>query len=592
MQRFVDQLGQFLTLVGLTALMVSGLGVANAVNAHLEKKTGAIATLKSLGASSKLIFRIWLMEIALVSAVAIFIGLLLGSLVPFLSAYYLADKIPVPPQSGIYLKPLALATAFGILVALAATIWPLARARETPPARLFRAKIAGLDPRPKRKFFFSIGLCLTAAIALAVLSVDQKLLALGVVVGGAALLLLLRGVAWVVAAVARQLPVIKQPLLRLSIANLHRPGSSAPAVITALGLGLSLLATLAVVEANLSAAVSRNIPDRAPSFFFVDIPGDQLDSFKQKVRAVPGAGKLVTVPSLRGPVTRINDIPVEKFKPVKPEEAWVLRGDRGLTYATEFPEQNELVAGRWWPKNYAGPPQISFDADMAAALGIGLGDTITVSVLGMDVTAEIANLRKINWDSLGFNFVIIFAPGTLEAAPHGFMATVEATPQAESVLLRQVARDFPTVSAIRMKEVLTQVGSLLGQVSTAVRATALVTVLAGILVLIGAIAMVQQARTYDAVILKLLGATRSQVLRAYLLEYLLLGMTSGGIAVAAGLAAGWYTVTEVLDLPWIMPWGPLALTAFGGALVTILISLAGAYAVLSARPNQSLRQIS
>jgi putative ABC transport system permease protein len=592
MRRFVDQLGQFLTLVGLTALMVSGLGVANAVNAHLEKKTGAIATLKSLGASSKLIFRIWLMEIALVSAVAIFIGLLLGSLVPFLSAQYLADKIPVPPQSGIYPVPLALAAAFGILVALAATIWPLARARETPPARLFRAKIAGLDPRPKRKFLISIGLCVAAAIALAVLTADQKWLALGVVIGGAALLLLLRGVAWMISAVARRLPVIKQPLLRLSIANLHRPGSSAPAVITALGLGLSLLATLAVVEANLSAAVNRNIPDRAPSFFFVDIPGDQLDSFKQKISAVPGAGKLVTVPSLRGPVTRINNIPVEDFKPVKPEDAWVLRGDRGLTYAADFPEQNELVAGAWWPKNYAGPPLISFDAEMAAALGIGLGDTITVSVLGTDVTAKIASLRKINWDSLGFNFVIIFAPGTLEAAPHGFMATIEATPQAETALFRQVARDFPTVSAIRMKEVLTQVGSLLTQVSTAVRATALITVLAGILVLIGAIAMVQQARTYDAVILKLLGATRGQVLRAYLSEYLLLGLTAGMIAVAAGLAAGWYTVTEVLDLPWTMPWWPLALTAFGGALVTILLSLAGAYAVLSARPNQSLRQIS
>lgn len=591
LRRFVDQLGQFLTLVGLTALMVSGLGVANAVNAHLEKKTGAIATLKSLGASSALIFRIWLIEIALVSAVAIGIGLLLGSLVPSLSAAYLAGKIPVSPQAGLYPLPLLIAAAFGSLVALAATLWPLARARETPPARLFRAKIAGLDPRPKRKFLISIAAATGAAITLGIVTADQKLLAAGVVIGGAALLLLLRGIAWAISAMARRLPVIKQPLLRLSVANLHRPGSSAPAVVTALGLGLSLLATLAVVEANLSGAVTRTIPDRAPAFFFVDIPGDQLATFKRTLLQVPGSGHLVTVPSLRGPITRINDVPVEDFKPVRPDEAWVLRGDRGLTYAADFPADNKLVAGRWWPRNYTGPPLISFDAEQAAALGIGIGDRVTVSVLGNDVTATIASLRQINWDSMGFNFVIIFAPGTLEAAPHGFMATIEATPVAETALFRTVAKNYPTVSAVRMRDVLTQVSGLLGQISTAVRATALVTVMAGILVLIGAIALVQQARTYDAVILKLLGATRLQVLRAYLAEYLLLGLTAGLVAVAAGLGAGWYVVTRVLELPWTMPWGPLALTAFGGGALTILLSLGGAYAVLRARPNQSLRQI-
>jgi putative ABC transport system permease protein len=282
---------------------------------------------------------------------------------------------------------------------------------------------------------------------------------------------------------------------------------------------------------------------------------------------------------------------VDVFKPVDAKAAWVLRGDRGLTYARDFPDGNTLVAGKWWPKNYAGPPVISFDVEQAAALGIGLGDTVTVSVLGNEVTGTITSLRKIDWQSFGFNFVILFAPGTLEAAPHGYMATVEATPTASDQVMRDVSRTFPTVSVVRIKEVLTQISGILGQISTAVRATALVTVLAGILVLIGAMAMVQQARTYDAVILKLLGATRSQVLRAYLSEYLLLGATAGAVAVLAGGAAGWFVVTKVLDLPWTMPWMPLALTAFGGAALTILLSLAGAYTVLRARPNQSLRAV-
>jgi putative ABC transport system permease protein len=588
-RRFVDQLGQFLTLVGLTALMVSGLGVANAVAAHLERKTGSIATLKSLGAASALIFRMYLIEIALVASAAIGVGLVLGSFVPTVAAQFLADKIPVPPKAGIYPGALALAAAFGILVALAATIWPLARARETPPARLFRAKIAGLDRQPQRRFVVAIGVSVLAAIGLAIFSSDEKWLAAGVIGGGAALLLILRGIAAGISALARRLPVIKQPLLRLSIANLHRPGSSAPAVVTALGLGLSLFATLAVVESNLSAAVMQDVPARAPAFFFIDVPGEQKAAFSQTVQAVPGAKNLILVPGLRGPITRINNTPVEDFKPVNPKEAWVLRGDRGLTYAQKLPDGNKVVAGTWWPQNYAGPPALSFDAEQAAALGIGLGDTVTVSVLGNEVTATITSLRQIDWQSFGFNFVMVFAPGVLDGAPHGFMATVEATPKAADQLMRDVSRTYPTISVVRIKEVLTQISGILGQISTAVRATALVTVLAGILVLIGAIAMVQQARTYDAVILKLLGATRAQVLRAYLSEYLLLGATAGAVAVLAGCGAGWFVVTKVLDLPWTMPWLPLALTAFGGALVTIFLSLAGAYTVLRARPNQSLR---
>jgi putative ABC transport system permease protein len=588
-RRFVDQLGQFLTLVGLTSLMVSGLGVANAVSAHLERKTGSIATLKSLGASSSLIFRVYLIGIFLVAAVAICIGLIAGSLVPVFAVQFLADKIPVPSHIGIYPGALALAAAFGVLVALAATIWPLARARETSPSRLFRARIAGLDQQPQRRFLLLILLAIALAVALAIFVSNEKLLAMGVIGGGAALIVLLRGIAAGISAIAQRLPAVRQPLLRLGIANLHRPGSSAPAVVTALGLGLSLFATLAAVEANLSHAVAQDIPKQAPAFFFIDVPGDQIDRFKQAVLKIPGTRNLVTVPSLRGPVTRINDIAVEDFKPVRPKEAWVLHGDRGLTYAAEFPKGNKLVAGKWWPKNYAGPPLLSFDAEQAAALGIGVGDTVTASVLGMDVTAKIASLRQIDWRTFGFNFVMLFAPGALDDAPHGYMATVEATEPASRIILRQISKTYPTVSIIRIKEVMTRISDLLGQISTAIRATALVTVLAGILVLIGAISMVQQARTYDSVILKMLGATRRQVLTAYLTEYLLLGATAGLIAVAAGAAAGWFVVTLVLELDWIMPWAPLAMTTFGGAALTILLSLAGAFTVLRARPNQSLR---
>lgn len=588
LRRFVTQMGQFLTLVGLTALMVAGVGVGNAVTAYLERKSSAIATLKSLGASSGLIFRTYLLQIGLVAAGAIAAGLVLGLIVPPLAALALKDQIPVTPDVRLHPLPLIAAALFGALTTLAFALWPLARARELPAARLFRAAVETRLGRPRPRFLVYAGLAVAGAVILAVLMAEEKRLALGFIAGAGALLLVLRGVGWLVARVAKAIPRPRQPLLRIALANLHRPGSVTPAVVTALGLGLSLFATLAVIEVNLSGQIDRVIPKKAPAFFFVDIPVDQIDAFRATVEAVPGIGAVETVPNVRGRITHVNGTPADQLTP-DPDAAWVLRGDRGLAYSADFPAGNTLIAGSWWPADYAGEPLVSMEDDIARGLGVGIGDTVSVNVLGVALTARIANLRRVDWDSLGLNFVLLFAPGALENAPHTFLATVGAEGPAEQAVYRAVTRSYPTVSVVRMKEVLTSVSSLLGQISTAVRTTGFITILAGILVLIGAMAAGQQAKAYDAVMLKVLGASRRQVLAAYLLEYALLGLVTGLIALALGLGAGWFIVTQVLDLDWVLSWLPLLATVTGGAILTTGLGLAGTWAALSVRPNAVLR---
>lgn len=588
LRRFVTQMGQFLTLVGLTALMVAGVGVGNAVTAYLERKTSSIAILKTLGASSSLIFRTYFMQIGLVAAGAILIGLLLGLAVPPLAALALKDQIPVTPDVRLHPLPLLAAALFGALTAAAFALWPLARARDLPAARLFRAAVETQLGRPRPRFLVYSALAVLAAVILAVLMAQEKRLALGFVAGAVGLLVVLRAVGWLVARAARALPRSRQPLLRIAIANLHRPGSVTPAVVTALGLGLSLFATLAVIEANLSGQIDKVIPKKAPAFFFVDIPVDQIEAFRATVAAVPGVGAIETVPNVRGRITHVNGTPSDQIK-ADPDAAWVLRGDRGLAYTASFPEGNTLVAGKWWPANYSGEPIVSMEEDIARGLGVGIGDTVSVNVLGVDLTARIANLRRVDWDSLGLNFVLLFAPGALENAPHTFLATVQADGPAEQAVYRTVTRAYPTVSVVRMKEVLNSVSGLLGQISTAVRTTGLVTIIAGVLVLIGAMAAGQQAKAYDAVMLKVLGASRRQVLAAYMLEYLILGLVTGLIALALGLGAGWFIVTRILDLEWALSWLPLLATVGGGALLTTALGLTGTWAALSVRPNAVLR---
>ncbi len=587
-RQFVDRLGQFLTLVGLTALVVAGVGVAGGVSGYLGARTGTIATLKTLGADSATIRAIYLWQIGLVAAGAIAIGLALGAATPWTVAQVAAASLPVPPSLAPQWAALAQAAAYGALIALAFALWPLAEAARMPAARLFRS-LTEARARPGAATIAIIAGAGLAIVALAVGLAEDRWFVAAFIGGALGLIVVLAGLAALIVWLARRAPRPQGLLARLALGNLHRPGAPTRQLVVALGLGLTLFATLAVIETNFAGQIERTLPDRAPSFFVIDIPNEALADFRGLVtRTAPGT-EIVTVPSLRGPVTAVNGVPVAKLD--APADAWILRGDRGLSYATDFPPNNTLVRGAWWPRDYAGPPLISIDEEAAKLLNLQIGDTLTVSVLGVDVTARIASTRKIDWQSLGFNFAILFAPGTLEAAPHGWMATLAVPADRERAVAAAIGKGYPTASVVRVKDVLGQVGELLGQLLAAIRAAASVTIAAGIAVLIGALAAGARARTYDSVLLKLLGATRGQVARATLAEYGLLALIVSGLALLLGGAAGWYIVTQVFQLEWQPDWLPVVATVLAGGAVTVVLGLAGSWAALSARPNAVLRTL-
>jgi len=588
-RRFVERLGQFLTLVGLTALVVAGVGVGNGVASYLDAKSGTIATLKSVGATSTLIFQSYLLQIGLVALAAVAVGAAVGALVPWFVVLVAGGALPAPPELGLYPLPLLSGAAYGLLIAVAFALWPLAQARVVPAARLFRAGVEGRR-WPGWWAVAAIAAAAAAIVALAVLQAREKAFAGLFIAAAVALLVVLTGLAWAIAATAARLPRPTNTLVRLGLANLHRPGALTRQLVVALGLGLTLFATLAVIETNLSGQIERSIPRRAPTFFFLDIPVADVPAFEALVRGHAPDAELRLVPSLRGPVTAVNGTPVSRMKSI-PDGAWILRGDRGLTYAAEVPEGNRVVAGDWWAPDYAGPPLVSIDVEAARALGLEIGDTLTVSVLGVEVTAEIASFREIDWDTLGFNFVLVFSPNTLQGAPHSFMATAAVSEAQARPLYRDATRTFPTVSVIRVKDVIETASGLLGQLSAAVRAAASVAVAAGIAVLVGALAAGRRARIYDAVLLKVLGATRGQVLRALLVEYGVLAAIVSGLAFVIGAAGGWYVVTRVLELEWQPNWLPVVVTVLAGAAVTVSLGLIGSWSALSARPNRVLRTL-
>ncbi|HEY0044768.1 MAG TPA: FtsX-like permease family protein [Allosphingosinicella sp.] len=588
-RRFIERLGQFLTLVGLTALIVAGIGVGNGVASYLDSKRGTIATLKLLGASSRTIFLSYLLQIGLVASGAILAGLAVGALVPNVVLALAGDALPVPPRLALYPVPLLVSAVYGLLIALVFALIPLARARTVPAASLFRGSLEA----PRRPDWGVLFLVLLAAAVIATVAIStarEPFFAAGFIGAALGLLLLLTLLGALIRWTASRLPRPKNPVFRLALSNLHRPGAQTGRLVVALGLGLTLFTTLAVIETNLSGQIRTTIPAKAPSFFLLDIPVEEVGRFRALAKEAAPQGDLVTIPSLRGAVVAVDGRRVSEMGELPPG-AWFLRGDRGLTYSATLPEGSRIVEGQWWTPDYSGPPLISLDVEAARAAGVGVGDTLTVSILGREIEARIASLREINWDTMGFNFVIVFAPGTLESAPHSFMATLSLPEAQERPFARAVSSAFPSVSAIRVKEVVETVAGMLGQLSVAVRSAASVAILAGIAVLVGALAASRRARIYDSVILKLLGATRGRILAAQALEFSALALVVSAVAFALGAASGWYVVVEVLELEWAPDWLTVAATLALGALVTLALGLLGSLPALAARPARALRTL-
>ncbi|RFC68419.1 ABC transporter permease [Mesorhizobium denitrificans] len=589
----IERFSQFLTLVGLTALVVGGVGVANAVRAYLDSKRGVIATFKSLGASGGFVFSVYLIQIMLIASIGIAIGLVLGVLMPFAAKAALASLIPVPAESGVYPGALAVAVIFGVLVTLAFAVLPLGRARDVPATALFRE--LGFEAKGLPRIAY-VATAIGAGVLLATLAVlfsSDKRIAIIFVAAAVASFLVLRGVGGLVQALARRAPSVRSTPLRLAIGNIHRPGALTPSVVLSLGLGLTLVVTLALIDGNLRRQISGTIAERAPNFFFVDVQPAEIDDFVKFVQAESPRGAIQRVPMLRGRVVALNGVDAQTVK-VPPEGAWVLRGDRGITYSEAIPENAVISEGEWWPKDYAGEPLVSFSADEAQQIGLKLGDTVTVNVLGRNITAKIANMRRVQWESLGINFVMVFSPNTFAGAPHSWLATLReqnAAPADEAKLLNAVTKQFPAVTSVRVKDALDVVNQLVGQLGTAIRTAAAVALVASVLVLSGALAAGNRARVHDAVVLKTLGATRRTLMAAFSLEYLLIGLATAIFALIAGGVAAWYVVARVMKLPSVFLPEVAVATIVLALVLTVGFGLLGTWRILGQKAAPVLREL-
>jgi putative ABC transport system permease protein len=588
-RKLIDRLEYFLGFIGLASLLAGGLGVFGAVSAYLETRKESIAVLKALGAEGPLIRNLYLIQIGGLALLGVAIGLAIGAATPLLIGELAKDNLPIPALFAVYPAPLAKAALFGLLSAAAFSLEPLARARSTPPAALFRSNLAGragIGIETIGAILAGLGLA-----ALTIVTAPTPLMAsvmiAGVVIALGLLWSLGRGAVWV----SGRVRGFTRGPLRLGLANLAGPRSAARTATPAIGLGIALMSAVVLIQSSLLSEVRAVAPKAAPAVVFTEIPGDRAEAFDAEVARDAGpltSDRYLRAPFATGRITALNGVPVNRDH-IAADQRWAFDNDISLSSIGAEPAGANVSEGHWWAKDYAGPPEVALASEVAKAAHLGVGDRITLSVLGRPIEARIAALRKIDFGGFGPTFAVVIDPYALTGATLRSVAMAKMSKPQEQALTRHLGGDFPNVDVISVREQLEAASSLFDRLALAVRGAAGVAALAGVLVLAGSIAAGAGARAREAATLKVLGAARWQILTAYVVEYGAVGVIAGLAGVALGAAAAWPVVVKVFEAKWSVDWSGIGVLIGAAALLTGGGGLIAAAAALGRRPAPVLR---
>ena len=593
-ERIVERISKFLVAMGLLAVVVGGIGVWNAVSMFAERQRVPVAIFKTLGASGNFVFGIALAEILGLALAGVAMGVVLGSALPFAMAPLVGDASFESFQPVLSLRAILGGAAVGFGAALVFAILPAGSVHDVPGALLLRDARSSSTAMPRWRYRLWTAVALLLFIAAVAAVTGDWRFAAAVVGGGLVLAGFFVGMAKLLAIGVRALPAPRNAVGALAWNNLSRTGRMTRAVLVSLGVGLVVLAATSAVTSSLRAQLTGGLPAATPNLFLVGLPSRDDADFRAFLTAKLPTATVEAAPLMRGRIVEVGGVPAEQVA-AKESAAWVLEGDRGVTFARTAPKDSTLVAGSWWPADYDGAPLVSIGADAARGLGLHLGDEIAVNVAGRRIAARIANLREINWASFGINFVLVFSPQPIAGAPHTMLYTVAAPglddATRNAAFVRDLSGGWPSVVAVDVHAMLSQARNLVDKVGFAVQASSLFTMIAAAVVLAGAVAADSRARARTATILKVIGGTRGQLVLSALLEFVALGLVAGLSAILLGSGVAWAILHYSIDTPLVLEAGSLVALLAGAVASAAGFGLIGNWRVLNERPGIVLRRL-
>lgn len=595
--RNIDQLGNFLGLVGLVALLLGGIGVASGVHAFVMRKIDTVAVLRCLGATSGQVLFIYVLQAAAMGLVGALAGAGVGVLLQFSLPFVLKDFLPVDVSVSLAPSAIALGLGIGVWVALVFALYPLLALRRISPLQTLRRESDSTVMRRAQRDSAAlvVGFAILASvIAIAMTRANTVERGVGYAVGVFAAIAVLALTADLLTRAARWLA---RPgltfVVRQGIANLHRPGNQTRAVILSLGFGVFLMSTVYQVQHNLMGQLDVKLEQSRANVVFFDVQDDQQRGIDSIVRA-SGHTIVQQAPIVPMRLAAINGVTVAAMLSDtvrrNRRSGWSLRREYRSTFRTDLATAERVVSGKWWaPEDRT--PQISVEQDLADELRLSLGDSVTWDVQGVKVATRVTSTREVTWARFEPNFFVVFNPGSLEQAPKQFAILVHAptSPQV-AALQRSVVRVYPNVSSLDLTLIQATIGNVLSKITTAIRFMALISLAFGIPVLFSAVAATRRARLREGVLLKTLGATRRQVGRIMLAEYALLGALGSVAGVSLSVGSAWLLMKFVFEASFAPALGPVVVVAAAMTLLAIIIGLATGREVFRETPMAALRE--
>jgi putative ABC transport system permease protein len=589
----LERAENYLSLVGLVILVLGGIGVSSVTRVFIEQKLKSIAILKCVGATTRHVLGIYMTEILALGLAGSLLGVLLaGVTLVALPAFVPATGLTgTPLQYGLTASAVAQGLAVGLLVALLFAIVPLLRVRRIRPSLLLRQE-GGSGGRDW------VRVAATGVVALALVGVaawQAGSLRVGLVVctGFVGITLVLLGAAWLLVRLTRPLRHTRSFVVRHAVLNLDRPGNQTRTVLLAVGLGCFFIVGVRAIERNLLDQLDISVGENSPDMFLIDIQQDQTAALQTFLapRIAPAAPP-VLLPVLRGRVTAVDgrDVKLKTVEEIR-NQGWLAR-EYTVTYRDRLAANEKVVAGKFWDSTPSADPEVSIEQGLRDRFRLQVGDTVRFDILGQPITARVTSVRSVNWrDARTGGFMFVFRPGVLDRAPHGFVAPFRAPADiaARARLERDLVTEFPNVSVIDLREVLDTGRSLIRSLTLGVSIVGGLVLATGILILTGAIAMTRFRRTYEAAILKTLGASTRLIGRLMLVEYGLLGLIAGTVGASGGLVLSWAISKWAIDVRWSAPWGEVVSELVMATVLVASVGLAASIDVLRRRPLATLR---
>ncbi len=594
--RYFDLFRRFLTIVGLSALLVGGVGVANAVSAYVTERQRSIATMKALGATRTRVLLHFLTQVMVLTGVGIALGAGVGAALTLVALPYLGPALGLPLTPTIDWPSLGSAAVFGLLIGFTFAYLPLHRAQAMRPALLFRSVGGAAEARAGWRDWLRPGVMLpvlaslAGIFAMAVLDTDRPEIVFWYGLGAIVAFLVLRLAADLLQNALRLVPPAPDAVLRNAVKAIYRPGAPAPTVILSLGLGMALLLLIALIDNNLRHQLDPSIRVDSPTFVYMDLFEDEVAEFETLSQTDPRFESFAAVPVVRASSYTVNGEPPPELDEPSKDMAIYFGDEQPLSYSASVPQGSRVVGGAWWPAGYQGAPLVSVSEQLRVAQGLKLGDEVTFQVFGEPVTTRIASFRSYEWQRGGINFPFVLSPGALEAYPVSYFGLIKAVDGAERDLQRQLVETYPELVFIPVDEAIGALRGVIDAISKAIAVVGGLAVASGMLVLAGALATGRRQREADSVVAKVLGATRGDVIRSYVIEYGLVGALSALLAAVLGVAGTWAFMAIVLESDFVVDPLLLALVIIIASMLTIAVGAATTWSALSARPARFLRE--